>query len=290
MLKKRTMNIDEIIRENEGLQLKLEEQKEAFEASRRSEPTLTEPKKEFREYGTQTSKKVLKTTSTQTAASNEDSKPKKNFISFFNTKGLFGNKKPKSKLVKFYQNGRLAHGKDVIPAFDLPGHRSFELNRQEFTLPHAREYNQELEQHVSEGPKSPKKKSRKLVESPKKETKKILLLLIKYKNLSGLFLKSFFLTSMEINALYQGNCLERKIIPKPVSFSDSEYGKSEIIFSSEKYERYYDASKQSHFLSFKLTLSHFVSQKRKYKLILMKNQALILLLKITSVFFPEGFW
>ena len=167
------MNIDEIIRENEGLQLKLEEQKEAFEASRRSEPTLTEPKKDFREYGTQTSKKVMKTTSTQTAASNEDSKPKKNFISFFNTKGLFGNKKPKSKLVKFYQNGRLAHGKDVIPAFDLPGHRSFELNRQEFTLPHAREYNQELEQHVSEGPKSPKKKSRKLVESPKKETKKM---------------------------------------------------------------------------------------------------------------------
>ena len=39
---------------------------------------------------------------------------------------------------------------------------------------------------------------------------------------------------MEINALYQGNCLERKIIPKPVSFSDSEYGKSEIIFRLEQ--------------------------------------------------------
>ena len=61
--------------------------------------------------------------------------------------------------------------------------------------------------------------------------------------LSGLLLTSVFLTSMEINALYQSNCLERKIIPKPVSFSDSEYGKSEIIFYSEKYERYYDALK-----------------------------------------------
>ena len=174
MLKKRTMNIDELIRQNEVKKLKLEEQKEALEASKRNETTLEEPKKEFRECGTQTSSKVLKTTSTQTVSSNEneDSKPKKNFISFFNTKSLFSNKKPKSKLVKFVVNGRLAHGKDVIPAFELPGHRSFELNRHEFTLPHAREYNQALEEEVSEGPKSPKKKSRKLVESPKKDTKK----------------------------------------------------------------------------------------------------------------------
>ena len=86
MLKKRTMNIDELIRQNEVKKLKLEEQKEALEASKRNETTLEEQKKEFRECGTQTSSKVLKTTSTQTVSSNEneDSKPKKNFISFFN--------------------------------------------------------------------------------------------------------------------------------------------------------------------------------------------------------------
>ena len=158
MLKKRTMNIDEFIRENEALKLKLEESKSS---------------KEFRDFGTQTSKKNLRNTSTQTQT-DEEAKPKKNFISFFNTKGLFNAAKPKpTVLVKFYQKGRLGHGKDVSPAFELPGHRSFELNPHEFTLPHAREYGQELEQQGSEPrPKSPKKKARKLIESPKKESAK----------------------------------------------------------------------------------------------------------------------
>ena len=96
-------------------------------------------------------------------------KPKNNFISFFKSKSLFSNtknnEKANCKLIKFYQNGRLNHGKDVIPTFELPGHSSFELNRHEFTLPHASKYKLEKQLAKKLAKRLAKKKCRKVLES-----------------------------------------------------------------------------------------------------------------------------
>ena len=160
MLKKRTFNVDEVIKENGELKFKIPDD---------------DAKPEVCDKSTQTGIKSFKTTSSQTISQGtegEENKPKKNFISFFNSKSLF-TKKPKKKLVKFYQHGSFSSTDQChSPTIAIPGHRNFTTDDKDFTLPHASEFTTPASSRV-DSKRSPKKKvQRKSASlSPKKEKK-----------------------------------------------------------------------------------------------------------------------
>ena len=161
MLKKRTFNVDEVIKDNEELRVS----------------SVENGRPDVSDKSTQTEIKSFKTTSSQTVAQGaegEEPKPKKNFISFFSAKSLF-NKKPKKKLVKFYQHGSFGSTDHCHPpTIDIPGHRNFTADENDFTLPHASEFISPTSSNLGLK-RSPKKRVQRkpATPSPQKE-KKIL--------------------------------------------------------------------------------------------------------------------